>query len=111
MSRSTSRSVRYSRLRLPTVTFTEVGAASRSRAFSMETALPPVRTVTDLSRGVTDPDGCSSPAPPDNSSATGEFWQGRSAGTNHCENQPRDTGGNDRHDAISREFFHEQISG
>jgi hypothetical protein len=35
--RSTSRSVRYSRLRLPTVTFTEVGAASRSRKFSMET--------------------------------------------------------------------------
>jgi two-component system, cell cycle response regulator DivK len=33
--------VRYSRLRLPTVTFTEVGAASRSREFSMETALPP----------------------------------------------------------------------
>jgi hypothetical protein len=27
------RSVRYSRLRLPTVTFTEVGAASRSRKF------------------------------------------------------------------------------
>jgi hypothetical protein len=47
MSRSTSRSVRYSRLRLPTVTFTEVGAASRSREFSMETALSPVRTVTD----------------------------------------------------------------
>ena len=46
-----------------------------------------------------------------NSSASGEFWQGRSAGTNHCENQPRDTGGDDRHDAISREFFHEQISG
>jgi hypothetical protein len=40
--------VRYSRLRLPTVTFTEVGAASRSRKFSMETALSPVRTVTDL---------------------------------------------------------------
>jgi hypothetical protein len=41
------RSVRYSRLRLPTVTFTEVGTASQSREFSMETALPPVRTVTD----------------------------------------------------------------
>ena len=54
MRRSTSRSVRYSRLRVPTVTFTEVGAASRSREFSMETALPPVHTVTD-----------SSPAPPD----------------------------------------------
>jgi hypothetical protein len=31
MRRSTSRSVRYSRLRLPTVTFTEVGAASASQ--------------------------------------------------------------------------------
>ena len=49
--------------------------------------------------------------PGTNSSAAGEFWQGRSAGTNHRENQPRDTGGDDRHDAISREFFHEQISG
>src|SRR5262249_12049170 len=57
MSRSTSRSVRYSRLRLPTVTFTEVGAALRSREFSMETALPPVRTVTDYERSVTDLDG------------------------------------------------------
>src|SRR6476660_4708659 len=28
-----------------------------------------------------------------------------------CENQPRDAGGDDRHDAISRELFHEQISG
>jgi hypothetical protein len=56
-SRSTSRSVRYSRLRLLTVTFTEVGAASPSREFSMETALPPVRTVTDLAGGVTDLDG------------------------------------------------------
>ena len=44
-------------------------------------------------------------------SASGEFWQGRSAGADHSENQPRDTGGDDRHDAISREFFHEQISG
>src|SRR5258706_115169 len=43
-------------------------------------------------------------------SASGEFWQGRSAGANHSENQPRDTGGDDRHDAISRELFHEQIS-
>jgi hypothetical protein len=41
--------MRYSRLRLPTVTFTEVGAGSRSRKFSTETALPPVRTVTDSS--------------------------------------------------------------
>jgi len=31
----------------------------------MEAALSPVRTVTDLIRGVTDLDGCSSPAPPD----------------------------------------------
>jgi len=46
-----------------------------------------------------------------NSSAAGEFWQGRSAGANHSESQPRDTGGDDRYDAISREFFHEQISG
>src|SRR5215469_14680 len=59
MSRSTSRSVRYSRLRWPTVTFTAVEAAWRSREFSMETALPPVGTVTDLVRGVTDLDGCS----------------------------------------------------
>jgi hypothetical protein len=39
-------------------------AALRSRKFSTETALPPVRTVTDFRR-VTDPDGCSNPAPPD----------------------------------------------
>jgi hypothetical protein len=43
----TFRDERYSRLRLPTVTFTEVGAALRGHEFSMETALPPVRTVTD----------------------------------------------------------------
>jgi len=54
-SRSTSRSVRYSRLRLlPTVTFIEVEAPSRSRAFSVEIALPPVRTVTDLNGRVTE---------------------------------------------------------
>jgi hypothetical protein len=53
MSRSTSRSVKYSRLRLPTVTFTEVGADFRSRAFSMEIALPPVCTVTNLAGRVT----------------------------------------------------------
>ena len=35
----------------------------------------------------------------------------RSAGASYSENQPRDTGGDDRHNAISREFFHEQISG
>ena len=39
------------------------------------------------------------------------FGKGRPAGANHSENQPRDTGGDDRHDAISREFFPEQISG
>ena len=32
------------------------------------------------------------------------------AGADHSENQPRDTRGDDRHDAISRECFHEQIS-
>jgi hypothetical protein len=42
-----------------------VEAASRSREFSMETALPPIHTVTDLLGRVTDLDGCSSPAPPD----------------------------------------------
>src|SRR5258708_4397266 len=47
---------------------------------------------------------------PSASGASGEFWQGRSAGANHSENQPRDTSGDDRHDAISRELFHEQIS-
>jgi CRP-like cAMP-binding protein len=48
---------------------------------------------------------------------TGDFFgegcltgQPLSAGANHSENQPRDTGGDDRHDAISRELFHEQIS-
>ena len=44
-------------------------------------------------------------------SASGEFRQRRSAGSNYSENQPRDTGGDDRHDAISCEPFHEQISG
>src|SRR5215468_4777062 len=33
---------------LPTVTFTAVGAAWRSREFSMETALPPVKTRMDV---------------------------------------------------------------
>jgi hypothetical protein len=55
ISRSTSRSVRYSRPRLPTVTFTEVGAALWTDDFSMEIALPPIRTVTNLFRGVTEP--------------------------------------------------------
>jgi hypothetical protein len=52
MSRSTSRSVRYSRL--PTVTFTEVGACLRSREFSMKIALQPTRTVTNLAGRVTE---------------------------------------------------------
>ena len=41
-------------LRLPTVTFTEVEARSRSRVFSMEMALPPVCTVTNLDGRVTE---------------------------------------------------------
>ena len=48
----------------------------------------------------------SSRTPGTNSSATGEFWQGRSAGANHSEDQPRDTGGDDRYDTLAREFFH-----
>ena len=44
-------------------------------------------------------------------SASGEFWQGRSAGASYSENQPRDTGGDDRHNTLAREPFHEQISG
>jgi CRP-like cAMP-binding protein len=44
-------------------------------------------------------------------SASGEFWQGRSAGANHSKSQPGDVGGDDWNDAISREFFYEQISG
>ena len=42
--------------------------------------------------------------------AAREFWQGRHAGAGPSENQPRDAGGNDRHDAVARELFHEQIS-
>ena len=57
------RSHPYHIVEIARFSFTEVGAASRSREFSMETALPPVRTVTDLTRGVTDPDGYSSSAP------------------------------------------------
>jgi hypothetical protein len=49
--------------------------------------------------------------PSTDTSASGEFWQGRSAGAGHSENQPRDTGGDNRHDTLAREFFHEQISG
>ena len=49
-------------------------------------------------------------APGTDSSASGEFWQGRSAGAANSKNQPRDPRGDDRRDAISRQFFHEQIS-
>ena len=45
-----------------------------------------------------------------NSSAAGEFWQGRQAGADHSESQPGDACGNDRNDPIPREFLHEQIS-
>jgi hypothetical protein len=37
-------------------------------------------------------------------SASGEFWQGRSTGADNSKNQPRDPRGDDRHDAISRQF-------
>ena len=61
----------------------EVGAGSRRREFSMETTLPLVSTVTDLTRGVTDPDECSSTAPPDIAGGgTSALWQKRSAANN-----------------------------
>ena len=44
------------------------------------------------------------------SSAAGEFWQGRSAGADHRKGQPGDARGDDRNDAVPREFLHEQIS-
>jgi hypothetical protein len=60
MSPPTSRSVRYSRPRLSTVTFTEVGAASRSR--NVHGNSPPACSYCyRFTRGVTDPDGCSGP--------------------------------------------------
>jgi CRP/FNR family transcriptional regulator, cyclic AMP receptor protein len=43
-------------------------------------------------------------------SAAGEFWQGRSSRTDRSEDQPRDTGGDDRCDPGARELFHEQVS-
>jgi CRP-like cAMP-binding protein len=42
---------------------------------------------------------------------SGEFRQRRSTGANRSVNQPRDTGGDGRYDAFSRQFFYEQISG
>src|ERR1043166_7977958 len=48
--------------------------------------------------------------PGTDSSAAGEFRQGRNAGAGNSENQPGDPRGDDRHDAISRQFFYEQIS-
>ena len=44
-------------------------------------------------------------------SPSGEFWKRRSAGASYSENQPRDTRGDDWHDTVPREPFHEQISG
>jgi hypothetical protein len=44
------------------------------------------------------------------SSASGEFWQGGSAGTDHSKSQPGDACRDDRNDPIPREFLHEQIS-
>jgi hypothetical protein len=42
--------------------------------------------------------------------AVGELWQGRQTGADYRENQPGDTCGDDWHDPVPREFFHEQIS-
>ena len=41
------------------------------------------------------------------SSASGEFRQGRSAGTDHRKSQSGNACGDDRHDPVSREFLHE----
>src|ERR1700730_16174359 len=49
-------------------------------------------------------------APRPTSPSPCKFWQGRSAGANHRENQSGNAGRNDRHDASARELFHEQIS-
>jgi CRP-like cAMP-binding protein len=42
--------------------------------------------------------------------AAGELWQGRETGTHNRENQPGDARRDDRNDAVTREFLHEQIS-
>lgn len=39
----------------------------------------------------------------------GEFWQGGKARAGHYKNQPGDTCGHGRHDAVAREYLHEQI--
>ena len=44
------------------------------------------------------------------SSASGEFWQGRSAGTDYSKSQPGDACRDDRNDPVPGEFLHEQIS-
>ena len=44
------------------------------------------------------------------SSASGEFWQGKSAGADHSKGQPGDACGDDWNDPVPRKFFHEQIS-
>jgi CRP-like cAMP-binding protein len=41
--------------------------------------------------------------------AVGELWQGKQTGATDRENQPGDACGDDRHDPVPREFFHEQI--
>ena len=41
------------------------------------------------------------------SSASGEFWQGRSAGTDHSKSQSGDACRDDRNDSFPREFLHE----
>ena len=38
------------------------------------------------------------------------FGKERQTGADHRENQPGDACGDDRHDAVPREFLHEQIS-
>jgi hypothetical protein len=42
--------------------------------------------------------------------AVDELRQGKQTGADERENQPGDACGDDRHDAVPREFFHEQIS-
>jgi len=40
-------------------------------------------------------------------SASGEFWQGGSAGADHSKSQPGDACRDDRNDSVPREFLHE----